>query len=140
MILRFTLEPVDNTRLARVCGSLDAHLREIEATLGVKLSRRDAEFRVDGPKAAVERARALLEGLYERARRPLSAETLQLALVEAKAPEPAAATAGEDGPPVLRTRRTDLSARTPRQHQYLQQRMEKLQLGGCVFPLSSTSG
>jgi len=119
VILRFSLEPADNTRLARVCGSLDAHLREIEAALGVKLSRRDAEFRVDGPKTAAERAKALLEGLYERARRPLSAETLQLALVEAKAPEPAKP--GQDDPLVLRTRRADLSARTPRQHQYLQQ-------------------
>ncbi|MDR7298203.1 phosphate starvation-inducible PhoH-like protein [Pelomonas aquatica] len=119
MILRFAFEPADNTRLARVCGSLDAHLREIEAALGVKVTRRDAEFRVDGPKAAAERAKALLENLYERARRPLPAETLQLALVEAKAPE--SSTPDGDGPLVLRTRRADLSARTPRQHQYLQQ-------------------
>ena len=119
MILRFAFEPADNTRLARVCGSLDAHLREIEAALGVKISRRDAEFRVNGAKAAAERAKALLENLYERAKRPLPAETLQLALVEAKTPEPAPP--GSDGPLVLRTRRTDLSARTPRQHQYLQQ-------------------
>jgi phosphate starvation-inducible PhoH-like protein len=120
VILRFTLEPVDNTRLARVCGSLDTHLREIEAALGVKVSRRDAEFRVDGAKVAAERAKGLLEGLYERARRPLSAEALQLALVEAKSPESKTRT-DQDGPLVLRTRRADLSARTPRQHQYLQQ-------------------
>lgn len=119
MILRFAFEPADNTRLARVCGSLDAHLREIEAALGVKISRRDAEFRVNGPKTAAERAKSLLEGLYERAKRPLPAETLQLALVEAKTPDTAAP--GGDGPLVLRTRRADLSARTPRQHQYLQQ-------------------
>jgi phosphate starvation-inducible PhoH-like protein len=118
VILRFAFEPADNTRLARVCGSLDAHLREIEAALGVKISRRDAEFRINGPKTAAERAKALLENLYERARRPLPAETLQLALVEAKTPE--TATPGGDGPLVLRTRRADLSARTPRQHQYLQ--------------------
>ena len=121
VILRFQFEPVDNTRLARVCGSLDAHLRDIEAALGVKLSRREGEFRVDGPRAAAERAKALLEGLYERARRPLSAEALQLALVEAKAPELAQAGADDGDPLVLRTRRADLSARTPRQHQYLQQ-------------------
>jgi len=120
VILRFTLEPVDNTRLARVCGSLDTHLREIEAALGVKIARRDAEFRVDGAKAAGERAKGLLESLYERAKRPLSAETLQLALVEAKAPE-TKTRVDPDGPLVLRTRRADLSARTPRQHQYLQQ-------------------
>jgi phosphate starvation-inducible PhoH-like protein len=119
VILRFAFEPADNTRLARVCGSLDAHLREIEAALGVKITRRDAEFRVNGAKTAAERAKSLLESLYERAKRPLPAETLQLALVEAKAPENAAP--GDDGPLVLRTRRADLSARTPRQHQYLQQ-------------------
>ncbi|HEY0957135.1 MAG TPA: PhoH family protein [Roseateles sp.] len=119
MILRFALEPADNTRLARVCGSLDAHLREIEAALGVKITRRDAEFRVNGAKAAAERAQSLLEALYERARRPLPAETLQLALVGAKTPEPAGPASGD--PLVLRTRRADLSARTPRQHQYLQQ-------------------
>lgn len=119
VILRFALEPADNTRLARVCGSLDVHLREIEAALGVKLSRRDAEFRVDGPKATAERARSLLEALYERARRPLAAETMQLALVGAQAPE--ADSAPEDAGLVLRTRRADLAARTPRQHQYLQQ-------------------
>ncbi|MCH8854811.1 MAG: PhoH family protein [Proteobacteria bacterium] len=122
VILRFEFEPADNTRLARVCGSLDAHLREIEAALGVKITRRDAEFRVNGAKTAAERARSLLEHLYERARRPLSAETLQLALVEAKAPaDRPAPLPGGDGPLVLRTRRADLSARTPRQHQYLQQ-------------------
>jgi phosphate starvation-inducible PhoH-like protein len=121
VILRFSFDPVDNTRLARVCGSLDAHLREIEAALGVKITRREAEFRIDGAKTAAERARKLLEGLYERAGRPLSAEALQLALVEAKAPESTSAQPGDDGPLVLRTRRADLSARTPRQHQYLQQ-------------------
>jgi phosphate starvation-inducible PhoH-like protein len=57
VILRFTLEPVDNTRLARVCGSLDANLREIEAALAVKIARRDADFRVEGPKQAAERAK-----------------------------------------------------------------------------------
>ncbi|RZJ11928.1 MAG: PhoH family protein [Rubrivivax sp.] len=121
MILRFTFEPADNTRLARVCGSLDTHLRDIEAALGVKIARRDAEFRINGAKAAAERAQALLESLYERARRPLSAETLQLALVGAKAPEPVKAPPVDDGAIVLRTRRADLAARTPRQHQYLQQ-------------------
>ena len=122
MILRFSLEPLDNTRLARLCGSLDANLREIEEALGVKISRRDGDFRVDGAKTAAQRTQSLLEALYERARRPLPAETLQLALVEAKTPAaPAAPKPGSDGPLVLRTRRADLSARTPRQHQYLQQ-------------------
>ena len=124
MILRFTLEPADNTRLARVCGSLDAHLRDIEARLGVKLSRREAQFRVEGPKAAAERARSLLEALYERSRRPLAAETFELALVEAGADASDVRSRrpdGGEGPLVLRTRRADLSARTPRQLQYLQQ-------------------
>ncbi len=124
VILRFALEPADNTRLARLCGSLDSHLREIEAALGVKLSRRESQFRVDGPRAAAERTRGLLEALFERCRRPLAAQTLQLALMEASAElgrsAPPTDAPASPAPLVLRTRRSELSARTPLQQQYLE--------------------
>ena len=131
MILKHALTPPDNKRLAHVCGSLDEHLREIEAALGVTISHRQEQFRIEGPKANVERTASLLDTLYERARRALAAETVQLALVEAagdvsararsKVAKPAAAepTAGAPNEIVLRTRRADLAGRTPRQHDYL---------------------
>ena len=128
VILKHALTPPDNNRLAHLCGSLDEHLREIEAALGVKISHRQELFRVEGPKAAAERCVQLLDVLYERARRAIGAEALQLALVEAAndiGTAPRAKTAKLAAPEgganeiVLRTRRADLAGRTPRQHDYL---------------------
>ncbi len=128
MILRHSFEPVDNQRLAHLSGAFDAHLRSIEAALGVRISRREGAFRVEGPRPEATRAMALLQSLYGRAARPIAAEALQLALVEARGAL-AAAQAAEGAeraslPPgaeaiALHTRRADLRGRTPNQVQYL---------------------
>jgi phosphate starvation-inducible PhoH-like protein len=119
VILRHAFIPLDNTRLAHLCGSMDSHLRDIEGALGVSISRRNESFRIEGHKAQAERAVALLQTMYDRARKPIPPETFQLALVEAAnlaAPPPEEAT---DDEIVLRTRRADLAGRTPNQHVYL---------------------
>ena len=121
LIRRHTLEPVDNRRLAHLCGPLDAHLRAVEAALGVSLARRDASFRIQGPGVAVERAVALLDALYAKASTPLAEPLMQQMLREATAPGGGAATATAGRPIVLHTRHSDLSGRTPNQMQYLQQ-------------------
>ncbi len=126
MILRHEFSPADNQRLAQLCGSLDANLREVEATLGVTITRRNEAIRIEGAKKPAERALQLLQALYEKGRRTITAEALQLALVEAaselglkpvSAQPVSAAPAG--GELVLRTRRADLAGRTPNQHEYL---------------------
>ena len=122
MILRHQFEPDDNRRLAHLCGPMDEHLRTIEQALGVRLARRGAQLRIEGPRPQAERALALLQELHARATRPIGAQALQLALTGAMAavqpprdePVPGAA-------PVLHTRRAELQARTPNQVQYLQQ-------------------
>jgi phosphate starvation-inducible PhoH-like protein len=133
VILRHAFIPPDNTRLAHLCGSLDEHLRSIAAAFEVSISRRNESFRVEGPKAQAERAVVLLQSLYDRARRPISAEQLQLAIVEALAgaepargkgprqaqPERSDGGGSGDEPLVLRTRRADLAGRTPNQLTYL---------------------
>ncbi|MEO7152491.1 MAG: PhoH family protein [Burkholderiaceae bacterium] len=119
MILRHAFIPPDNARLAHLCGSMDEHLRAIETGLGVSIARRNESFKVDGPKGAAERAVVLLQSLYDRARRPISAEQLALALVEAGAGDAAADAAEPADEIVLRTRRADLSGRTPNQLTYL---------------------
>jgi phosphate starvation-inducible protein PhoH and related proteins len=81
VLRRHHLEPADNRRLAHLCGPLDAHLRSIEAALGVRLARRDAEFRIEGPRPGVERAKAVLDALYARASAPIGERALQLALI-----------------------------------------------------------
>ncbi len=73
MILRHEFSPADNQRLAQLCGSLDANLREVEATLGVTISRRNEAFRIDGAKKPAERALQLLQTLYEKGRRTITA-------------------------------------------------------------------
>ena len=134
MILRHAFIPLDNTRLAHLCGSLDSHLRDIESAFDVTITRRNESFRIEGGKAQAERAVALLQSLYDRALRPLAADAFQLSLVEAAAdsagraipqsPRPPAAAAAPVGAPVetptvLRTRRADLAGRTPNQQVYL---------------------
>ncbi|KNZ31329.1 MAG: hypothetical protein AD742_17295 [Methylibium sp. NZG] len=141
MILRHSFEPPDNARLAHLCGSVDEHLRSIESALDVSISRRNEFFRVEGAKDKAEVAMQLLQALYEAAQAPLSAERVQLSLVEVmahrgrrEAPHGATAAAGEAGAGaaatatragaapkdgVLRTRRTDLVGRTPNQLTYL---------------------
>ena len=116
-----SLEPTDNRRLAQLCGPLDSHLRQIEAALGVKLGRRDGQFRIDGPRAAVERTATLLDALYAKAPDPLDAQALQMALAGATAPRPRAATPADDAAIVLHTRHSDLIGRTPNQVKYLRQ-------------------
>jgi phosphate starvation-inducible protein PhoH and related proteins len=118
MIRRHTVAPADPTRLAHLCGPLDAHLRAIEAALHVKLARRDHSFRIEGERDAVARAATLLDVLYAKAERPLDERRLQLALRDAMAP----LSSGEAGEQVvLRTRHAELSGRTPNQLQYLRQ-------------------
>ncbi len=126
VILRHVFEPTDNARLAHLSGAFDEHLRAIEAALAVRISRREAAFRIEGPRAAASRAMALLQSLYERAGKPIDAQTLQLALVEARSA--AVATAGSADRPALpqgaesiqlHTRRNDLRGRTPNQVKYL---------------------
>ena len=129
MILRHAFIPPDNQRLANLCGNLDEHLRAIEAAFDVRIARRNESFRVEGAKAAAERAVLLLQSLYDRARRPIPPEFFQLALAQAtqdatparkrgaraddEAPVPGA------GEVVLQTRRADLQGRTPNQQVYL---------------------
>ncbi len=127
---QFVPDPVDNSRLANLCGPVDENLRQIAAALDVTLFRRGEKFIADGANAA--RAVELLERFYAEANRPISIEDVQLALVEqrataANADKPAIlAKNQEESPdsPVLKTRRSDLRGRTPHQSQYLKNILE----------------
>jgi phosphate starvation-inducible PhoH-like protein len=132
----FTPSPLDNTRLAHLCGPLDENLRQIAAALDVTLFRRGEKFIADGDNAAV--AVAMLEKFYAKADQAISIEEVQLALVEQKAasaPKPVKSSAKANAvadsaadtstdSPTLKTRKTDLRGRTPHQNQYLRSIME----------------
>jgi phosphate starvation-inducible PhoH-like protein len=110
------LDPVDNQRLARLCGALDAHLRQIESALDVTIARRGARFTVRGAQAG--RAAHALEHFYDRASGELTLDDVQLGLTEllqGKHP-----VRKENEGPQLLTRRTDLHGRTPHQVRYIE--------------------
>jgi phosphate starvation-inducible PhoH-like protein len=153
LIRRHRIVHADARRLAALCGPLDGHLRHIEQALGVRIGRRDAEFRVEGAREAVQRTTALLDRLHDVAMRDLDEQRLRLMLVEAAgaaatpagaavpgagareaklaAPAAPAASAATGAPevrpaasPVLHTRHAELAGRTPNQVQYLRHILE----------------
>jgi phosphate starvation-inducible PhoH-like protein len=109
--------PVDNQRLANLCGVLDENLRQIESALDVTISRRGENFTIAGDPPQTELAAQALRRFYEQAVNELNVEDVQLGLIEVANPQQAQAAEQ----PVLITRRRDLHARTPRQAQYLRQ-------------------
>jgi phosphate starvation-inducible PhoH-like protein len=115
MILRHTFSPPDNARMGHLCGPLDAHLRTIEQALDVKVAHRFEQFRIEGPKAKAERALEVLQALYERARRPIPAEQVQLMLTG----ETALGDVDADALTV-QSRRGEIRGRTPNQTRYLE--------------------
>jgi phosphate starvation-inducible PhoH-like protein len=137
-VLHFVPQPLDNNRLANLCGPLDENLRQISAALDVTIFRRGEKFIISGHQCA--RALELLEQFYALAKKPVTVDEVQLALVEQRAHHTGAvSTATGDAPasaavtgepaeteesesaesPLLKTRRSDLRGRTPHQIKYL---------------------
>ncbi|AYD66262.1 PhoH family protein [Achromobacter sp. B7] len=122
----------DNTHLANLCGPLDENLRQLADGMGVNLSRRGSRVTIEGERA--ELAGRVLRRFHEQAvHRALSIDDIQLGLVEigvgrqedkpqeAQVREADALPALDDDSDsiALRTKRSDLRPRTPRQRDYL---------------------
>ncbi|WP_417067705.1 PhoH family protein [Niveibacterium terrae] len=112
--LQITLTPLENERLANLCGPLDENIRQIEAACDVAIVRRSEHFSVSGDTVQARLAVKALASFYERAGNPLTIDDIQLGLVEL-------ANANQAAQPVngLLTRKGDLHGRTPRQVEYI---------------------
>ncbi|MBZ0125771.1 MAG: PhoH family protein, partial [Rhodocyclaceae bacterium] len=117
--VEIVLSPVDNQRLANLCGALDENLRQIETAYDVAIARRGERFTVRGHPAQSAQAANALQHFYAEAAEHLSIDAIQLGLVEL-------ANRGQAGRPApgLLTRKPELHGRTPRQVQYLRQIQE----------------
>ena len=82
-VLYFSPEPLDNVRLAHLCGPLDENLRQISAALDLSIFRRGDKFIVSGHHA--QHGLELLEYFYSIAKKIISIDEVQLALVEQRA-------------------------------------------------------
>ncbi|CAN5483073.1 PhoH family protein [soil metagenome] len=144
--LYFIPEPLDNKRLAHLCGPMDENLRQISAALDVTIFRRGEKFIVGGSNAP--QAIEILEKFYALAMKAVDLEEIQLALVEQRASQgmdglPESPLAGKSSAkfgsktagkkkaveeeieaPVLKTRRHDLRGRTPHQAEYIKAILE----------------
>ena len=148
-VLYFSPQPLDNLRLAHLCGPLDENLRQISAALDLSIFRRGDQFIVSGNNA--ERGLEMLQHFYAVAKKIITIDEVQLALVEqraaaglkkqAEAPakpgrakklktvalsvdaivldESSIDPEADIESPVLKTRRSDLRGRTPQQNLYL---------------------
>ncbi|MBK8161858.1 MAG: PhoH family protein [Gammaproteobacteria bacterium] len=114
------LEPVDNQRLANLCGQLDEHIKQVERGLGVEISNRGNMFRISGPAAPAQAARRLLKQLYDETAKtpPLTPARVHLLLQsadsEAAAGEPAAQ------PQDITTRHAYITPRGVNQRRYVE--------------------
>jgi len=114
--VEISFTPVDNQRLSNLCGVLDENLKQIESALDVSISRRGENFSVTGAPEQTRLASEALKRFYQLASASLSAEDVQLGLIEVRSPGMSEPDTSE---PALITRRRDLHARTPHQLQYL---------------------
>jgi phosphate starvation-inducible PhoH-like protein len=129
-----TFKPVDNARLAALCGPLDVNLRQIENALDVSIARRGERFSVSGGREKAAQAAQALRRFYDQASRDLTVEDIQLGLVEiSHAPARRKEEPEAQSPALMLPRRSELTARTPRQAQYLQQ-MRETDITFCVGP------
>src|SRR3972149_5866077 len=116
--LELRFDPIDNQRLARLCGALDANLRQIESAFDVAIARRGARFLVRGEPRQAARAARALEHFYPQTTDDLTLDDLQLGLTELM--QGLAPPKASDERPQLLTRRPDLHGRTPHQVQYIE--------------------
>ena len=115
--IEFSLAPVDNRRLANLCGQHDEHIREIEHFLGVQIANRGNDFRVTGVTDNSRRAERILRELYDAT---ASSETLTLAGVQMALQLVALRRPGDgtEADISLRTPKRVVHARSPRQRNY----------------------
>ena len=77
-----SFKPVDNRRLANLCGALDENLRQIEAAFEVVIVRRGGSFTLAGEPERTRQAAQALRNFYSKAGDDLSVEDVQLGLIE----------------------------------------------------------
>ena len=90
---------------------------QIEAALEVDIVRRGSSFVINGSSKNIKAAAALIQKFYKKATDPIELEDVQLGLVEINKFEKEIKATSEINE--LKTKRSDLRGRTPRQNAYL---------------------
>ena len=115
--IQLELEPIDNSRLANLCGQFDENLRYIEKNTGVSIGNRGNQFRLSGLDAkALDATERVLRRLYLITKSSsVSVEDIHL---ELKGSEVAERNVDQEGEAVY-TRRVKVVARGMSQRAYI---------------------
>lgn len=124
----FSLEPVDNSRQANLCGPIDDNLKHIEKRLGVEISYRGAEFKVVGRANNCEAVVKLLKNLYietatmKGETQMITAEMVHLAILNEGVleQEPSKVDVDYEKMVSIKTKRGVVKPRNPNQSGYIQ--------------------
>lgn len=115
--MEFELPSDNNRQLSNLCGTLDQNLKQIEAALEVDIVRRGSSFVINGSSKNIKAAAALIQKFYKKSTNPIELEDVQLGLVEINKFEKEIKETSETNE--LKTKRSGLRGRTPRQNSYL---------------------
>ena len=114
-----TLEPVDNERLANLCGQFDEHLRLLERRTGVEIGNRGNQFNLTGTDDDVIITERVIQQLYVLTEsKTISAGDVHLELSNLEITE-AEQSAGQSEH-TIRTRRALIKPRGSNQRRYLE--------------------
>jgi phosphate starvation-inducible PhoH-like protein len=124
---QFELAPLDNNRLANLCGAMDDNLKMIERRLGVKISYSSNQFKVMGEPANCDAVIILLKNLYietatvKNERKEINEKMVHLAILDAKVleQEPPKVDVDFDKLVTIKTKRGVVKPRNPNQQSYL---------------------
>lgn len=117
----FNLSPIDNRRLADVCGQYDEHLRQIERHLGVEINNRANHFQIIGPERSVTKAKEVLETIYKEAEHPnnIDSAKIHLLLQSIDNREVEARQTSDADELVIHTRQIQIKPRSKNQQHYV---------------------
>jgi len=121
------LEPLDNKRLANLCGSMDINLKTVERRLGVKINYSSNQFKIKGEPNNCDAVIALLKNLYIETATvkgeliEISDEMVHLAILDANVleQEPTKIDVDFDKLVTIKTKRGVVKPRNPNQQSYL---------------------
>lgn len=117
--INLTLSPDNAQRLASLCGKLNEHIGQIEASLCLKIRQRGNVFQLSGPEVAVTKASGLLRSLYRETVQGalLSPDQVHLALQESHLEN--SSDNNDDEGFLLKTPKSSVKPRNPHQREYV---------------------
>lgn len=117
--VELVLSPIDNQRLANLCGPLDEHLRQVEKRMGVEIENRGNNFRVSGTAESIIITEQLIRDLYDSTQREiLSPQRVHLFLQEAT--HGLEESLKENREVFIKIKRQLIKGRSPNQKRYIQ--------------------